>query len=139
MTKTCFKCKREQPRSAFYRHPMMGDGLLGKCRDCTKADVKANYYAHREQYQRYERERQQRLERRKKKQAYCAKANRRYPEKAKARRAVSYAVRTGKLKRQPCGVCGERAEAHHENYSRPLEITWLCLKHHRDRHRELAS
>ena len=38
--KTCFKCSRRLPVSEFYAHPMMGDGHLGKCKDCTKMDSK---------------------------------------------------------------------------------------------------
>ncbi len=52
---------------------------------------------------------------------------------------VSYARRTGKLDAQPCERCGaEPAVAHHDDYSRPLDITWLCPKHHKARHRELG-
>jgi hypothetical protein len=40
--KTCFKCYRELPLDSFYRHPRMADGYLGKCKDCTKVDVKSN-------------------------------------------------------------------------------------------------
>jgi hypothetical protein len=37
--KTCFKCGVPQPLKAFYKHPKMGDGHLGKCITCTKKDV----------------------------------------------------------------------------------------------------
>jgi hypothetical protein len=40
-------------------------------------------------------------------------------------------LRKGSLIKQPCEVCGTaEAEAHHKDYSRPLEITWLCKPHH---------
>jgi hypothetical protein len=52
------------------------------------------------------------------------------PEKVIAHRKVFVAVRNGSLKKQPC-FCGDtKVEAHHDDYSKPLEITWLCQKHH---------
>ena len=48
-----------------------------------------------------------------------------------ARRAVLY----GRLQRKPCEDCGAaKAEMHHEDYSRPLDVTWLCKPCHRKRH-----
>jgi len=46
------------------------------------------------------------------------------------------AIKGGKLVRQPCEVCGEsKVHAHHEYYSKPLDVVWLCSKHHALRHR----
>jgi len=56
----------------------------------------------------------------------------RYPEKIRAREAVKKAIKSGKLEKGVCVFCGsEDVQGHHEDYSKPLEVTWLCLKHHR--------
>lgn len=57
----------------------------------------------------------------------------RNPDKIKARKIVFVELRAGKLKRQPC-FCGVKGEAHHDDYSKPLQITWLCKKHHVEKH-----
>ena len=33
----------------------------------------------------------------------------------------------------------EEYEEHHEDYSKPLEVMWLCKKHHGERHRKYAT
>jgi hypothetical protein len=42
-TKICFKCGKELPIGEFYKHTKMADGLLGKCKECTKSDVRRKY------------------------------------------------------------------------------------------------
>ena len=58
----------------------------------------------------------------------------RNPEKARAHTKVAYALKKGKLKKQDCH-CGRPGEAHHDDYSKPLEVRWLCRQHHREWHR----
>ena len=59
-----------------------------------------------------------------------------YAEKSSAWRATEQALRRGRLKRKPCVVCGAaQVEAHHADYSKPLDVTWLCHKHHTELHR----
>lgn len=50
--------------------------------------------------------------------------------KVNAREKVRKAIRAGHLKKGKC-FCGEKVvEAHHENYDLPLQVIWLCKKHH---------
>jgi hypothetical protein len=52
---------------------------------------------------------------------------------------VVLAKRHGLLVPQPCERCGNpKVHAHHEDYSKPLEVTWLCHKHHFMRHKEMG-
>jgi len=60
----------------------------------------------------------------------------RWPEKIKAQVAVSKAKRTGDITEQPCEICGNlNVEAHHDDYNEPLNVRWLCKKHHDEYHR----
>jgi len=112
--KRCFKCGIEKSPTAFYRHSEMADGLLGKCKECTKADVRD-----------YWREnavvlRQTDLSRRKLRRA--------------ANTTIGNALRDGRLEKPArCHYCTEvrKLAAHHWDYYRPLDVTWLCGRCHR--------
>ena len=56
-----------------------------------------------------------------------------------ARAAVRRALRSGELVRESCRFCGavHNIDAHHEDYSNPLEVWWLCRSCHKRRHAEL--
>lgn len=59
-----------------------------------------------------------------------------YPIRAHANMLLNRAVRKGKVIKQNCGVCSSvRTVAHHPDYSRPLEVLWLCELHHKEWHR----
>lgn len=68
-----------------------------------------------------------------------AEYKRKYPEKHRAHYLVRVAKKSGKLKQLPCQICGEvKSEAHHEDYTKPLEVVWLCRKHHREADKKLG-
>lgn len=142
--KTCFKCGRALPLGEFYRHSMMADGYLGKCKECTRADVRANRKAHADYYRSYDKKRYEENPKRwqrghppKYRQRYDLAWKLRHPEKRRAHVILGSAVRRGLLTRQPCEICGGRAEAHHDDYSKPLDVRWLCKPHHFEHHKLL--
>lgn len=56
---------------------------------------------------------------------------RKYQCRSKTRRAV----KSGKIKKLPCKVCGSmNSEAHHTDYNDWFNPTWVCHKHHLDLH-----
>jgi len=63
----------------------------------------------------------------------------RNPEKAAAHGLVCWSLKAGTLIRNPncqqCGV-GCKTQAHHSDYKKPLEVVWLCLECHGEKHRK---
>ena len=132
--KTCFKCHSLLPLSEFYAHPMMGDGHLGKCKECTKTDVRENSHKRRGQYSGYEQMRFKRPERKRQILESAKRRRKLHPEKTRAYNMVARAIRKGDLVVQPCDApgCTAKTQGHHDDYSKPLEVRWLCFKHHRE-------
>lgn len=65
-----------------------------------------------------------------------------YPDKYKARQAVSYALKSGKIiKPNKCENCLEIkiVEGHHFDYGKPLDVIWMCRKCHSLSHRLLIK
>lgn len=148
LTKKCFKCDQVKALDQFYKHSGMSDGRLGKCKECTKEDVRKNYKENKPRYQEYEKSRANLPHRIFARRAYArTQAGKdafrrakiayieRNPIKRDAHNKVSNAIRDGKLTKQPCEVCGdEKVHAHHDDYAKPLDVRWLCKKHHNEWH-----
>lgn len=152
--KTCFKCSRSLPLDAFYAHPGMADGRLNKCKECAKADVRKHREENLERVKAYDRARGSLPHRVALREEYAKtargiEANRaakerwisRNPEKRKAQQAVNNAVRDGKMvKPDRCERCGQthsRIHGHHADYSKPLDVKWVCPQCHRAEHKEM--
>lgn len=56
--------------------------------------------------------------------------------KANARAYANAYQRRGKILKQPCMACGSDkcVEKHHEDYSKPLDVLWMCRPCHKDHH-----
>lgn len=113
--KTCTDCGETKWLSEFPRSVAMKDGHMHRCSECNKRYCRERYAKKTEWYTSRE--------------AKVPRFVRR------ARQALSSAVRSGRLVRLPCTVClSGKAEGHHDDYSKPLEVVWLCKEHHRQRH-----
>jgi ribosomal protein L37AE/L43A len=102
---------------------------MSRCKDCTKAAVRERR-RHNDATREYDRKRGGRQS-----AEYIRAYRAANPEAYKAHTAVGNALRDGRLTREPCLFCGEaRTQAHHRDYSKPLDVVWLCSKCHRRLH-----
>ena len=144
------KCKlcSETDKSKFYA------SNKSNCKECVKARVRKHRLDNLEKIKEYDRNRPNAKERNEKNKlrtkekmkdpGYREKSNkikRDWLEKNTVKRAAHIifgnAVRDGKIKKQPCEVCGEtKVDGHHDDYEKPLEVRWLCRKHHVEHHKK---
>ncbi len=138
----CVSCNLELQLDAFYAGRK-------SCKECVKSKVRAYRSSNLERCKAYDRGRANlphRIEARaeyQKSEAYksgrprvIARYQETHPLRRQANIAVGNALRDGRLLRQPCFVCGDKAEAHHPDYSAPLAVAWNCVKHHNQLHLE---
>jgi hypothetical protein len=146
ITKTCKTCERALDLDRFYRNELMRDGRFSSCIECVReehrryrAENKSKTRAYtksiserRKEYMRAYRATEAGMEAmRRGIRAYAAR-NR---FKNNARRVTQRAIAAGTLTPLPCEVCGISAvEAHHDDYSKPLSVRWLCRQHHLAHH-----
>lgn len=126
--KTCKRCLAELPISDFYKHFRMSDGYLSFCKSCVKARVSDHRKRNIDRIRQYDVDRFRNDPARRQKHAEHGETYRhKHPHKRRAHNQVAYAVRTGKLTKLPCEMCGNpKSEAHHDDYSKPLDVRWLC-------------
>ena len=142
---TCRHCGVTKPPEDFYPHPAAASGRDSACKECRKALVRKNREAKADYYRAYDRKRYRDDPERKENAKRCGASmpmecriaeqrerRRREPEKSKARRAVAYALKAGKIERSPCFFCGseKNLHAHHEDYDHPLDVVLLCSSCH---------
>ena len=138
--KLCPKCGVEKEPSDFYRDRSRKDGLTCWCKECMReCQQSAAYKKSQKKYQQsaaykeHRREYNQSAKGKEVSRKSDQKKRIKHPEKIKARHAVNNAVADGRLIPRPC-FCGElEVEGHHEDYGKPLDVEWLCKKHHMEK------
>lgn len=155
--KLCTSCLQVKPLEDFYRDQSCVDGRSGRCKPCKSKLYSAARLALSEDERRFLNEasarrrdtaspevRARQLERTR---AWRAAPKQKEDDKRRhaadyktqkglARSLVQTAIRSKKVTRLPCEVCGASpTHGHHDDYSKPLDVRWLCRSHHADHHR----
>ncbi len=125
--KPCTRCKKEKPFSEFYKHSGHSSGYQPACKPCHREIVR--------QYSKTERGKQTEIRK-------SRRMTSKYPEKMRARGLVRYAVSSGKLARpEGCEKCSRvcQLQAHHQDYSKPYDVDFLCDPCHKLIHGKLTD
>jgi hypothetical protein len=128
LKKQCSQCKTDKPFSEFYHKERSRDGYYGQCVKCVLGNLK--------EYRKGRGKIINSISHRKSNKVYARKN----PEKIQAHNTLNHARQRGEILRLPCGVPGcnnPTSEAHHEDYSKPLDVDWMCRKHHLEHHNNL--
>lgn len=127
----CRYCKIEKPESSFnVMRTKLKVYLKWQCKDCANAHTRAynrrnNGLGYRKLYKKWKAAHKH----------YASLYLKKFPDRMRAYGRVRYAIKTGKLKKLPCEVCGSPdTEGHHDDYSKPLDVRWLCPFHHKEYH-----
>lgn len=129
--KTCNKCGIEKEMSEYYAHKGMKDGYHNQCKSCSSIINKRNRIKNIKHIRKYDRERESLPNRKATKREAQRRYNKIHPERHAARSLVGYALNDGRLNKGPCLTCGSMfTEAHHPDYSKPLEVEWYCRQCH---------
>ena len=147
--KKCQQCGATKTTEEFYRKKDTVNEYYPQCKECGRAAKRVYSAKNRDQILAYAKRYYA------KNKEKCLAATRKYqaehPEQIRAHQKKWYgknkhkkaaqqrvfkALKSGKLKKENCKVCGssENIQAHHPDYSRPLEVVWLCHTHHQKNH-----
>ena len=142
-SKRCSKCGETKPYDQFHKDSSTRTGLGSQCKQCTseyaRSDAgKAAQRRHKDSSKRAEWMAEYKKTEKFKK--YNRAKSKRQREKAydkcMARITLCRAVNAGEIERGPCAVCGYdgETEGHHDDHTKPLEVTWLCKQCHMNLH-----
>lgn len=144
--KKCRRCFESKLLIDFYEHPQMKDGYLNICKKCKRKEAIKRRNKNIDIVREKDRKRNMLPHRIEARKEYISKnletvndIKRKYiknnPEKRKAHNILNNAIRNGEIiKPNRCGRCNKINHiicGHHKDYSKPLEVEWLCPLCHR--------
>lgn len=131
----CGHCHEPKPPDQFYPDPARANRLHSWCKLCVSSDHLKRADADRRRW---------REGRRRSGAKFRAahgnpnKRGKRQAHKDAARYALNNAIRVGKVakpnKCSECGIKAPRIYGHHSDYTKPLDVEWLCSVCHGKRH-----
>lgn len=143
--KKCSKCGEAKPLGEFNKDRRSPDGHQDRCRACFSRYNRARYASDpqrfKEAVRKYQDENLENL--------FVTRMEmcERNPSRKNANMAVDYALKLGYIEKPDhCLGCGRKSDearitAHHNDYSKPLEVVWVCPRCHRhlDANRRMAE
>lgn len=143
----CKTCGKTEVEVEFY------DSIKTYCKEHWKQRVRENRRKNIDHYRSFDRRRANLPHRVEARQKYsrteawrrshntaCKKYEENHPDKRRAHVITGNAISSGSLKKEPCEVCRSLiVQAHHDDYTKPLEVRWLCAEHHAEHHVKLRE
>ena len=133
--KRCRLCGEWKPFDQFRRKSASKDGRQNECKPCSNARLDVWREKTRERRLAYNRV----YYRSEHGRASTVAWKQRNPGKYKAQLEMIRALNSGELvKPDACESCGTvtRLDGHHADYSKPLDVMWLCRTCHKGWHRQ---
>jgi len=137
----CPTCSLSLPIQQFHRDKRNKSGYSCYCKACkakrSRVERVLNTEDYRDRNRKYRERNRERINAkvRERSNAY----RKAYLVQIRAKNRVYKARRLGKLIKEGCQFksknCGGEINAHHCDYSKPLDIVWCCVKHHKAWHK----
>lgn len=157
----CNKCSTEKPIKEFYKKKDSKTGRSSYCKVCIRGQMRKYHHENREQRISYKKEwyeknkeearekiyawkkenpeymRQWHEQNKDKHAANIKRWHEKHPHYLKCHKEFRSALKQGKLFRPDrCSLCNRegKIEGHHHDYSKPLDVVWVCKECHNDIH-----
>lgn len=139
--KYCPTCKQNKDESEFYKSKQTTSGLKSQCKPChIEGSIRTrNEDLKRDCNRSYMRKARADNPEKFRKRERIFSSKRPHSKKSEARYQLNLAVKRGDIEKPViCEICSMNKfiHGHHDNYSKPLDVRWLCTECHGLEHRK---